>query len=309
MDLYVEKYRPKSIQECILPENLTDTFQKMVEAGTPQNLLLCGPAGTGKTSVAKALCSDLDAESIIINCSEDGNIDTLRTKIRTFASSVSLNGSTKVVILDEFDYSNANSIQPALRGAIEEFAKNCRFIITCNYKNRIISPIHSRCTNIEFSIPSEEKPSMAKRFMSRLKFILDNESIEYEEQVLAKLILRYFPDFRRVINEIQRYSVSGVIDVGILSDYDKIRIQDLVDAMKEKNFTDARKWVVSNLDNSAPELFRKIYDSLSDSLEKTAIPDAILIIAEYQYKSAFVADQEINFVACIVELMMRCEFK
>tara|TARA_R110002020_G_scaffold178105_1_gene370938 strand:- start:2556 stop:3485 length:930 start_codon:yes stop_codon:yes gene_type:complete len=309
MDLYVEKYRPKSIQECILPENLSETFHEMVQEGTPQNLLLCGPAGTGKTSVAKALCSDLDAESIIINCSEDGNIDTLRTKIRTFASSVSLNGNTKVVILDEFDYSNANSIQPALRGAIEEFASNCRFIITCNYKNRIISPIHSRCTNIEFSIPSAEKPKMAKKFMKRLKYILDQESIKYEEEVLAKLILRYFPDFRRVINEIQRYSVSGIIDVGILSDYDKIRIQDLVDAMKDKNFTDARKWVVSNLDNSPPEMFRKIYDSLSSCLEKSSVPEAILIIGEYQYKAAFVADQEINFVACIVELMMRCQFK
>ena len=309
MDLYVEKYRPRTIGDCILPKNLSDTFNEMVKDGTPQNLLLCGPAGTGKTSVAKSLCSDLDAESIIINCSEDGNIDTLRTKIRSFASTVSLNGNTKVVILDEFDYSNANSIQPALRGAIEEFSKNCRFIITCNYKNRIIAPIHSRCTNIEFSIPSAEKPGMAKKFLSRLKYILEEESIKYEEPVLAKMILRHFPDFRRVINEIQRYSVSGIIDVGILSDYDKIRIQDLVDAMKEKNFTDARKWVVSNLDNSPPEMFRKIYDSLSDSLQKTSIPDAILIIADYQYKSAFVADQEINFVACIVELMMRCEFK
>jgi len=309
MDLYVEKYRPKTISECILPKNLNDTFEEMVKDGTPQNLLLCGPAGTGKTSVAKALCSDLDAESIVINCSEDGNIDTLRTKIRSFASTVSLNGNIKVVILDEFDYSNANSIQPALRGAIEEFSKNCRFIITCNYKNRIIAPIHSRCTNIEFSIPSEEKPGMAKRFLSRLRFILEQENIQYEEKVLAKLILRHFPDFRRVINEIQRYSVSGTIDVGILSDYDKIRIQDLISAMKDKNFTDARKWIVSNLDNSPPELFRKMYDSLSDNLEKNSIPDAILIIAEYQYKSAFVADQEINFVACIVELMMRCEFK
>ena len=182
MDLYVEKYRPKTISECILPKNLNETFEEMVKEGTPQNLLLCGPAGTGKTSVAKALCSDLDAESIVINCSEDGNIDTLRTKIRSFASTVSLNGNTKVVILDEFDYSNANSIQPALRGAIEEFSKNCRFIITCNYKNRIIAPIHSRCTNIEFSIPSEEKPGMAKRFLSRLMFILDQENIQYEEK-------------------------------------------------------------------------------------------------------------------------------
>ena len=309
MDLFVEKYRPNTVGDCILSKELSETFSEMVKEGTPQNLLFCGPAGTGKTSVAKAICSDLDAESIVINCSEDGNIDTLRTKIRSFASSVSLNGNKKVVILDEFDYSNANSIQPALRGAIEEFANNCRFIITCNYKNRIIAPIHSRCTNIEFTIPSNEKPGMAKKFLDRLKFILDNEGIKYEEEVLVKLILRHFPDFRRVINEIQRYSVSGSIDVGILSDYDKIRIQDLIDSMKDKNFTDARKWIVSNLDNSPPELFRKIYDSLSDTMSKTSVPDAILIIADYQYKSAFVADQEINFVACIVELMMRCEFK
>jgi len=309
MDLFVEKYRPSTVNDCILSKELSSTFSEMVKEGTPQNLLFCGPAGTGKTSVAKAICSDLDAESIVINCSEDGNIDTLRTKIRSFASTVSLNGNKKVVILDEFDYSNANSIQPALRGAIEEFANNCRFIITCNYKNRIIAPIHSRCTNIEFTIPSNEKPILAKKFLDRLKFILDNEGIKYEEEVLAKLILRHFPDFRRVINEIQRYSVSGTIDVGILSDYDKIRIQDLIDSMKNKNFTDARKWIVSNLDNSPPDLFRKIYDSLSDTMSKTSVPDAILIIADYQYKSAFVADQEINFVACIVELMMRCEFK
>jgi len=309
MDLFVEKYRPSTVNDCILSKELSSTFSEMVKEGTPQNLLFCGPAGTGKTSVAKAICSDLDAESIVINCSEDGNIDTLRTKIRSFASTVSLNGNKKVVILDEFDYSNANSIQPALRGAIEEFANNCRFIITCNYKNRIIAPIHSRCTNIEFTIPSKEKPILAKKFLDRLKFILDNEGIKYEEEVLAKLILRHFPDFRRVINEIQRYSVSGTIDVGILSDYDKIRIQDLIDSMKNKNFTDARKWIVSNLDNSPPDLFRKIYDSLSDTMSKTSVPDAILIIADYQYKSAFVADQEINFVACIVELMMRCEFK
>jgi len=309
MDLFVEKYRPKSINDCILPEQLKDTFSKMVSSGSTQNLLLCGPAGTGKTSVARAICNDLDAESILINCSEDGNIDTLRTKIRSFASSISLNGNSKVVILDEFDYSNANSIQPALRGAIEEFASNCRFILTCNYKNRIISPIHSRCTNIEFTIPSAEKPILARSILERIKYILTEENIPYESEVLVKLIMKHFPDIRRMLNEIQRYSVSGNIDVGILSNFDQIRIQDLISAMKDKNFTESRKWIISNLDNSPPELFRKIYDTMYIALEKASIPEAILIIAEYQYKSAFVADQEINFVACVVELMMRCNFK
>jgi|TARA_R110001592_G_scaffold101137_3_gene286362 DNA polymerase III delta prime subunit len=309
MDLFVEKYRPKSIKDCILPEQLKDTFSKMVSSGSTQNLLLCGPAGTGKTSVARAICNDLDAESILINCSEDGNIDTLRTKIRSFASSISLNGNSKVVILDEFDYSNANSIQPALRGAIEEFASNCRFILTCNYKNRIISPIHSRCTNIEFTIPSAEKPILARSILERIQYILSEENIPYESEVLVKLIMKHFPDIRRMLNEIQRYSVSGNIDVGILSNFDQIRIQDLISAMKDKNFTESRKWIISNLDNSPPELFRKIYDTMYIALEKASIPEAILIIAEYQYKSAFVADQEINFVACVVELMMRCNFK
>ena len=309
MDLFVEKYRPRTIEDCILPGALKDTFREMVKSGTPQNLLLCGPAGTGKTSVARALCNDLRAEYILINCSEEGNIDTLRTKIRNFASSVSLNGNRKVVILDEFDYSNANSIQPALRGAIEEFAANCRFILTCNYKNRIISPIHSRCTNIEFSIPSAEKPTLALKVLGRVQDILKKEDIPFDQEVLVKLIMKYFPDIRRMLNEIQRYSVSGKIDVGILSDFENVKIKDLIDAMKQKNFTDARKWIVSNLDNSPPEMFRKIYDSMYEVLDKSSVPEAVLIIAEYQYKAAFVADQEINFVACIVELMMRCNFK
>jgi DNA polymerase III delta prime subunit len=309
MDLFVEKYRPKTIEECILPSDLKNTFREMVKSGVAQNILLCGSAGTGKTSVARALCNDLNAEYILINCSEDRNIDTLRVKIRDFASTVSLNGNQKVVILDEFDYSNANSIQPALRGAIEEFAGNCRFLLTCNYKNRIIAPIHSRCTNIEFSIPSTEKPFLAKAMMERIQFILESESIPFDNGVLVKLIMKYFPDIRRMLNEIQRYSVSGQIDVGILSNFENIKIQDLVDAMKDKNFTDARKWIVSNLDNSPPEMFRKIYDTMYQSLDKNSVPEAILIIAEYQYKAAFVADQEINFVACVVELMMRCEFK
>ena len=309
MDLFVEKYRPKTIEDCILPTDLKNTFLEMVKSGVAQNILLSGSAGTGKTSVARALCNDLNAEYILINCSEDRNIDTLRVKIRDFASTVSLNGNQKVVILDEFDYSNANSIQPALRGAIEEFAGNCRFILTCNYKNRIIAPIHSRCTNIEFSIPSTEKPFLAKSMMDRIKFILDTESIPFDNEVLVKLIMKHFPDIRRMLNEIQRYSVSGQIDVGILSNFESIKIQDLVNAMKDKNFTEARKWIVSNLDNSPPEMFRKIYDTMYESLEKNSIPEAILIIAEYQYKAAFVSDQEINFVACVVELMMRCEFK
>ena len=307
--LLVEKYRPATIDDCILPVSLKETFKDIVGSGECQNLLLTGGAGCGKTSVARALCNELDADSILINCSEDGNIDTLRTKIRTFASTVSISGNKKVVILDEFDYSNANSIQPALRGAIEEFADNCRFIITCNYKNRIISPIHSRCTNIEFTIPSEEKPALAGQFMQRVKTILDNEGIPYEDKILAQLITKYFPDFRRVLNELQRYSVAGIIDIGILSQIGEVQVKELAVAMKGKNFTEARKWVVSNLDNSQTELFRKIYDGLHDYVTPSSIPQAILILADYQHKAAFVADQEINLTACIVELMMECEFK
>jgi DNA polymerase III delta prime subunit len=308
INLFVENYRPKTIEECILPESIKNTFREIVKSGECQNLLLSGKPGTGKTSVAKALCNDLDCDWIMINCSEDGNIDTLRTKIRTFASTVSLSDKRKVVILDEFDYSNASSIQPALRGAIEEFASNCRFILTCNYKNRIIEPIHSRCTTIEFSIPSKEKPKMAKQFMSRCEMILDEEEITYDTKVLAELILKYFPDFRKILNELQRYSVSGTIDVGILATPSQ-KINDVIKAMKEKDFVTVRKWVAGNMDNSQTDLFRAIYDGLYEHLSPTSIPNAILILAEYQYKAAFVADQEINTAACMVELMMSCEFK
>ena len=307
--LWVEKYRPQRIEDCILPESIKDTFEDMVKSGESQNLLLSGGSGCGKTTIAKALCDELNTDYIMINCSEDGNIDTLRTKIRDFASTVSLDGGKKVCILDEFDYSNAQSIQPALRGAIEEFADNCRFILTCNYKNRIIKPIHSRCTNIEFKIPSREKPNLAGKLLQRIKKILELEGIKYEEKVLVLLIMKYFPDFRRVINELQRYSVSGNIDVGILSEIGEIDVKKLMTHMKDKNFSGVRKWVVGNLDNDQTQLFRKIYDSLYDYVELESIPIVILILGDYQYKAAFVADAEINITACLVQIMMEAEFK
>jgi len=307
--LWVEKYRPQTIEDCILPQNIKDTFQQMVNAGESQNFLLSGSAGCGKTTIAKALCNELDTDYIMINCSEDGNIDTLRTKIRNFASSVSISGGKKIVILDEFDYANAQSTQPALRGFIEEFSKNCRFILTCNFKNRIIEPIHSRCTCIEFKIPNKSKPKLASEFLDRCKSILDIEGIGYDEKVLAELILKHFPDFRRIINELQRYSVAGSIDVGILTQIGEINTKDLITYMKEKNFTEVRKWVVQNLDNDTTRLFRNLYDGFYDCLKPQSIPSAILILAEYQYKDAFVADNEINTTACLVQLMMECEFK
>ena len=307
--LWVEKYRPQSIDDCILPESLKSTFKEMVESGEMQNLLLSGGAGCGKTTVAKALCNEIGADWMMINCSEDGNIDTLRTKIRNFASTVSFHGSRKVVILDEFDYSNAQSTQPALRGFIEEFANNCRFILTCNFKNRIIKPIHSRCTCIHFNFSKKDITKMCGSFLERIKSILDNEEISYDDKILAKLILKHSPDFRRVINELQRYSVSGTIDVGILAEIDNIRVKDLMTGMKAKNFGDVRQWVVDNLDNDPSQLYRKIYDSLYDYLDSQSIPTCILILAEYQYKSAFANDQEINTTACLVQIMMECTFK
>jgi DNA polymerase III delta prime subunit len=308
--LFVEKYRPQTINECILPEGLKKTFSAMVKKKEIQNLLLSGPAGTGKTTVAKALCNEMGADWIIINCSENGNIDTLRTKIRQFASAVSLSSSTtKVVILDEFDYSNAQSIQPALRGAIEEFSANCRFILTCNYKSRIMEPIHSRCTCIDFTISTEEKPHICAQMLDRTVQILEKEGLGYDKKAIAQLIIKYFPDFRRVLNEIQRYSVSGKIDHGILVNVSDNEIRTLIGHMKKKNFGEVRKWVAENVHMSENDIFRKVYDSLYDFLTASSIPQAILVIGEYQYKAAFVADQEINMVACMVELMMSCEFK
>ena len=307
--LWVEKYRPQTTKECILPKDIKKTFQDIVDTGEMQNLLLSGGAGCGKTTIAKALCNELDCDYIMINCSEDGNIDTLRTKIRNFASTVSISGGKKVVILDEFDYSNAQSTQPALRGFIEEYAGNCRFILTCNFKNRIIEPLHSRCTCVEFRIPNSEKPNLAGQFLERMKEILDQEQVSYSEAVLAELIMKHFPDFRRVINELQRYSVAGTIDEGILTQLGEVNLKKLVTSMKEKDFTNVRKWVVENLDNDQTQIFRKIYDTLYDYMTPQSIPQAILVLSEYQYKSAFVADQEINLTACLVELMMGCEYK
>jgi len=309
INLFVEKYRPKTISECILPESLKKTFSDIAESGECPNLLLSGKAGTGKTSVARALCNELGADWIIINCSEDGNIDTLRTKIRQFASTISLSETRKIVILDEFDYSNAQSIQPALRGAIEEFSKNCRFILTCNYKNRIIEPIHSRCTCIDFNIPINEKPELAKQFLKRCEYVLNQEKITYDKKVLSQLIIKHFPDFRRTLNELQRYSSAGTIDIGILSEVGELKIKELMKHMQNKEFASVRQWVVSNMDNDPQHIFRKLYDGLYEHLKSGSIPTAILTLAEYQYKSAFVADQEINLVACLVELMMGCEFK
>ena len=307
--LWVEKYRPKKIEDCILFSDIKKTFVDMIKSGESQNLLLSGGAGCGKTTVARALCNELGLDYILINCSEDGNIDTLRTKIRNFASTVSIAGGQKVVILDEFDYSNAQSTQPALRGFIEEFSSNCRFILTCNFKNRIIEPLHSRCTNVEFRIPAKEKKTLAEQMFNRCKYILETENIGYNDKVLAELIMKHFPDFRRVLNELQRYSVSGVIDVGILSTTGDLRIDALMGNMKSKNFNEVRKWVVDNIDNDQTKIFRTMYDGLYNHLEPKSIPMAILILGDYQYKAAFVADPEINITACLVQLMMECEIK
>jgi DNA polymerase III delta prime subunit len=308
--LWCEKYRPQSVNECILPTETGEAFAQMVGRGEAQNLLLSGGAGVGKTSVAKALCNDLGCDWIMVNCSEDGNIDTLRTKIRQFASTVSLTeGVKKVVILDEFDYSNAQSTQPALRGFIEEFAANCRFILTCNFKNRVIEPLHSRCTCIDFRIPQKEKPQMAVQFLKRAEEILKSEGVEYDQKVVAQLVSKHFPDFRRTLNELQRYAASGKIDVGILQTLGDLQIKGLVKSMKGKDFGGVRKWVVENLDNDQSRVFRAVYDGLYENLESGSIPQAILILGDYQYKAAFVADAEINLTACMVQLMMECKFK
>ena len=305
--LWVEKYRPKTIEDCVLPVDIKKTFFD-IEDEIP-NMILTGTAGTGKTTIAKALCEMHNCDWILINGSEESGIDVLRTKIKNFASTVSLGGGNKVVILDEADYLNPQSTQPALRGFIEEFHKNCRFIFTCNYKNRLIAPLHSRCTVIDFKIPPKERPRLASVFLARLMLILDDEGVEYNNEVLQELVMKYFPDFRRTINELQRYAVSGKIDVGILSNIAEESLQELLGHIKTKRFTDMRKWVATNIDNDPVKLFRKIYDALYDVLEPQSIPQAVIIIADYSYKSAFVVDQEVNIVACLTELMMECRWK
>ena len=308
--LYVEKYRPQTIEDCILPKSLKQTFKDMVAKKEPQNLLLSGSAGTGKTTVAKALCNEIGADWIMINCSEDGNIDTLRTKIRQFASTVSFQENTrKVVILDEFDYSNAQSIQPALRCAIEEFSNNCRFIITCNYKNRIIEPIHSRYTCIDFNIPTDEKPHIAAQLMNRCSHILDTEGISYDKKTLSQLIMKYFPDMRRILNELQRYGTSGNIDNGILVNLSEEQIKTLVGFLKTKNLPEVRKWIVNNQHLSETDVIRRLYEALYGVLSPQSIPQAILILGEYQKDMSRVADLEIHMMACMVQIMMTCEFK
>ena len=307
--LWVEEYRPKTIDDCILPPSLKTLFQSFIDKGEISNMLFSGTPGVGKTTVAKALCEQMNCDWIMINGSEEGGIDVLRNKIKNFASTVSLSGGKKVVILDEADYLNPQSTQPALRGFVEEFHKNCRFILTCNFKNRIIEPLHSRFSNIEFRINNKDKPKLAAQLFERARFILAEQDIAYERAVIAELVNKHFPDNRKLINELQRYSVAGTIDAGVLVNISDENLKSLTGHLKGKEFGEMRKWVVNNLDNDPVKIFRKIYDSLYTTLEPATIPHAVLIIADYQYKSAFVADQEINLVACLTELMSQVKFK
>ena len=307
--LWVEKYRPNTIDDAILPSELKTTFSKFVTNGECPNLLLSGSAGCGKTTVAKAMLEQLGCTYMMINGSEESGIDVLRNKIKNFASTVSLEGGRKYVILDEADYLNPQSTQPALRGFIEEFSKNCGFILTCNFRNRIIEPLHSRCSTVEFRIPAEEKPQLAMDFMKRCEVILDSENVKYNKKVVASLIQKFFPDWRRVLNELQRYSASGEIDAGILVNLSEDSVKELLSFLKNKEFTNVRRWIVNNLDNDPTRIYRRIYDTLYDNLDSRTIPNAVLVLADYSYKSAFVSDQEINLLACMTELMQNCEFK
>ena len=307
--LWVEKYRPQTIDECVLTKDLKDTFNGIVKSGELHNMLLSGTAGTGKTTVAKALCNELGLDWMLINGSEESGIDVLRNKIKQFASTVSLTGGIKVIILDEADYLNAQSTQPALRGFIEEFSNNCRFILTCNFKNRLIEPLHSRCAVVEFNTNKKQLAGLASQFMGRLKSILDKEGVTYNEKVIAELIIRHAPDWRRVIGECQRYGSSGEIPAAILIGNSDESVAEVITHLKSKDFKSMRAWVANNaaLDTSA--IFRKIYDVLSDHAEASGIPSAVLILADYQYKAAFVADKELNMVACMTELMANVTWK
>ena len=309
--IWVEKYRPKSIDECILPQSTKKTFKEFLNKGEIPNLLLSGPPGIGKTTVAKALCSELGVDSYVINGSDEGRfLDTVRNKAKNFASTVSITSQAKhkVIIIDEAD-NTTSDVQLLLRASIEEFSKNCRFIFTCNYKNKIIDPLHSRCSVVDFSVNKKDKPTIAAQFFARLNSILEEEKVEADKKVLAELINKHFPDWRRVLNECQRYAVSGKIDSGILAAFSDVAVNDLIKNLKQKNFAEVRKWVVTNMDNDTSVLLRRIYDSLYDSLVNSSIPAAVLIIAKYQFQIAFVADQEINLLAALTEIMVECEFK
>ena len=306
--LWVEKYRPMHIQDCILPESVKKQFLQFIAKGEVPNLLLSGTAGTGKTTIARALCTELNCDYIVINGSDEGRqIDTLRTKIKQFASAVSFEGKTKVVILDEADYMNRDSVQPALRGFIEQFAENCRFIFTCNYSNRLIDPLHSRTTVIDFKLAPSDRPTLASKFLKRMEFILTNEGVEYNQRVLAELLNKHFPDYRRVINELQRYSVGGNIDEGILSNFQEVNAKALIEGLREKDWRKMRQWVANNVDTDPQAIFRQIYDILLPEVKSPA--RLVLDIADYQYKAAFVADQEINLTACLTQIMVDSEFK
>jgi DNA polymerase III delta prime subunit len=306
--LWVEKYRPHRIQDCVLPVNLKQTFQKFVDDKAIPNLLLSGGAGMGKTTVAKAMCDELDCDWYIINGSMSGNIDTLRNEIRNFAGTVSMLGGRKYVILDEADYLNPNSTQPALRNFMEEFSNNCGFVLTCNFKNRILQPIHSRCSVVEFKIPNKEKSVLASQFLDRSCDILTKENVEFDKKVVAEVIMKFFPDWRRVLNELQRYGASGAIDSGILAQVVDADIKDLVRALRDKDYKAMRTWVGVNSSIDHNTLYRKLYDMAHDMLKPDSIPNLVMILAEYQYKSAFVVDQEINTAACMTQIMVGCEF-
>jgi DNA polymerase III delta prime subunit len=309
--LWVEKYRPKTIEDCILPDTTKKTFKDFLEKGEVPNLLLAGPAGCGKTTVAKALCNELGVDVYVINGSDEGRfLDTVRNNAKNFASTVSLSSTAKhkVIIIDEAD-NTTSDVQLLLRASIEEFSNNCRFIFTCNYKNKIIEPLHSRCAVVEFGIKGKEKVQLAGKFFQRLQEVLDKEGVEYDQKVIAELINKHFPDWRRVLNECQRYSVSGKIDSAILASFSDVSVNELIKNLKDKNFSEVRKWVVSNLDNDASSLLRRVYDAAYDCLVPASIPAAVLVIAKYQYQCAFVADQEINLLAALTEIMVECEFK
>ena len=309
--LWVEKYRPKTIEDCILPDATKKTFKDFLEKGEVPNLLLAGPAGCGKTTVAKALCNELEVDVYVINGSDEGRfLDTVRNTAKNFASTVSLSSSAKhkVIIIDEAD-NTTNDVQLLLRASIEEFSNNCRFIFTCNYKNKIIEPLHSRCAVVDFSIKGKEKANLAAGFYGRLQDILQKEGVKYDNKVLIELINKHFPDWRRVLNECQRYSSGGEINSGILASFSDVKTNDLIKYLKDKNFPEVRKWVVGNLDNDASGLLRRIYDASYDCLAPQSIPAAVLIIAKYQYQCAFVADQEVNLLAALTEIMVECEFR